>query len=81
MDRVEAEYVADLRQRVLANRREGKPAHTGLTIEECKRAVEISRTEYTANQSKSSAAGVHSPAKGPSIDLDSLFTNDKSKNK
>lgn len=71
----EAAFIGDLRARVLANMAKGLPPHTGLDREELKKAVALSRSDYTANQSKSKASGVSNPSSGPSapLDLQALF--------
>jgi hypothetical protein len=74
----EAQEIADLRAKILANQAAGLPPHAGLDKDVVKRAVELSRKEYTAAQSKSKAAGVSNPSNAPAIDLSSLFTSTKS---
>ena len=74
----EAQFIADLRMKVLANQQQGLPPHTGLNREEVAAVVKLCRKEYTSNQAKSKASGTTSPSNAPAIDLNSLFTTQKS---
>jgi hypothetical protein len=77
----EANFVSDLRLRILANQNQGLPPEAGISKDDLKRAIDLCRRDYTAAQTKSKASGVTNPnakPKGPPIDLAALFTQKKS---
>lgn len=73
----EAQFLNDLRMKVISNLQQKLPAHTGLEKRDVKKALEISRKEYTAKQAKSTASGVPGATAAP-MDLNALFTDNKS---
>lgn len=77
----DANFVADLRLRILSNINQKLPPEAGINVEDLKKAIELCRKDYTANQAKSKAAGVSNPGKpaAPAIDLAALFTQKPSK--
>lgn len=75
----EARFASDLRRRILENINAGQLPHTGISAEDLEKAIAYCRKDYTANQTKSKASGVSSPAAVAAVDLNSLFTNKASK--
>jgi len=80
----EAAFIGDLRAKVLQNVAQGLTPHTGLDRDKLKKAIDLSRADYTANQAKSKASGVSSPSGGGApagLDLAALFTSAANKAK
>ena len=77
----EANFVSDLRLRILQNQSQGLPPETGLDKDQLKEAIRICRADYTAAQSKSKASGVTNPSSPgkPAIDLAAIFTQKATK--
>ena len=74
----EANFVSDLRAKVLANQQVGKAPHEGISPDDLQKAIQMCRADNSAAASKSKASGVAAVPSVP-LDLNSLFTSKANK--